>query len=119
MVFRSMTATPRWVWVGAALLATASLAQSPQERADAALKLVAEGTFKEAVTELDALSKMPGLDRATTVTLFVLQGLAYGGLKQVPKAKAAFQKLLVLEPNYKLHGKVPPKAAAAFNDAKK
>ncbi|MEW5743619.1 MAG: hypothetical protein AB1938_32205, partial [Myxococcota bacterium] len=114
-----MTTCRRLVWVGVALLATASLAQSPAERVEAARKLVTDGKFKEALAELDALSKVQGIDRPTTVALFELQGLAYGGLKQAPKSKSAFQKLLVLEPAFKLKGKTPPKAAAAFKDAKK
>ncbi|MCC6338143.1 MAG: hypothetical protein IT380_29635 [Myxococcales bacterium] len=112
--------TCRWlVWVGVVLVATSSLAQSPAERVEAARKLVTGGKFKEAVAELDAVAKVQGLDRATVASVYEVQGLAWGGLKQAPKAKTAFQKLLVLEPAFKLKGKVPPKATAAFKDAKK
>ena len=109
--------TCRWlVWVGGLLLASTAWAQGAT---DSARKLVNDGKFKEAVAELDALAKQPGNPRETMLELFELQGLAYGGLKQAPKSKTAFQKLLELEPAWKLKGKVPPKAAASFKDAKK
>lgn len=111
--------TCRWfVWVGV-LLALPTWAQSAAERVDAARKLVADSKFKEAAAELDAISKLPNNERATVVAIYELSGLALGGLKQAPRAKAAFQKLLVLEPNFKLAGKVPPRTAALFKDAKK
>lgn len=112
--------TMRWfVWVGVLLAATSASAQGSTERVQAARQLVASGKFKEALAEADALGKQPGNDRATVVAVYELSGLAHGGLKQTPKAKLAFEKLLTLEPSFKLKGKVPPKAAAAFRDAKK
>lgn len=114
-----MTTSRRVVWAGVVLLSTVAWAQTPAERVDATRKLVTEGKFKDAVKELDALAKTPALERAQVVALFELQGLTYGGLKQAPKSKAAFQKLLTLDPAFKLKGKVPPKATAAFKDAKK
>ena len=111
--------TCRWfVWVGL-LLAFPAWAQSAVERVDGARKLVAESKFKDAAVELDAVLKLPNNERATVVALYEVSGLALAGLKQAPKAKAAFQKLLVLEPNFKLAGKVAPKTAAIFKDAKK
>jgi hypothetical protein len=112
--------TIRWfVWVGVLLAAASARAQGSRERIEAARQLVAAGKFKEALAEAEALGRQPGNDRATVVAAYELSGLAYGGLKQVPKAKLAFQRLLTLEPNFKLKGKVPPKAAAAFKEAKK
>lgn len=112
--------TIRWfVWAGVLLAATSAWAQGSKERVEAARQLVTAGKFKEALAEADALGKQPGNDRATVVAVYELSGLAHGGLKQAPKAKLAFEKLLTLEPTFKLKGKVPPKAAAAFRDAKK
>lgn len=112
--------TIRWfVWVGVLLAATSAWAQGSKERIDAARQLVTAGKFKEALAEADALGKQPGNDRDTVVAVYELSGLAYGGLKQAPKAKLAFERLLTLEPAFKLKGKVPPKATAAFKDAKK
>ena len=112
--------TCRWfVWVGVLLLAAPAFAQSAAERIDATRQLVAGGKFKEALPELDALIKLPNNDRATVAAFYELSGLAWGGLKQAAKARVAFQKLLVLEPTFKLTGKVPPKTAAFFKDAKR
>lgn len=112
--------TMRWfVWVGVLCAATSAWAQAPAERVEAARQLVTAGKFKEALAEANALAKEPNASRETVVATYELTGLAYGGLKQAPKAKVAFQKLLSLEPGFKLKGKVPPKAAAAFKDAKK
>lgn len=112
--------TIRWfVWVGVLFAATSAWAQASAERVEAARQLVTAGKFKEALAEANALAKEPNASRETALATYELSGLAYGGLKQAPKAKVAFQKLLSLEPGFKLTGKVPPKAAAAFKDAKK
>jgi hypothetical protein len=108
------------VGVGVLLVASSAWAQTAAEHVDAARKLVADSKFKEAMVELDTLAHLPNNERPVVVALYELSGYALAGLKQAPKSKAAFQKLLVLEPNFKLPAKVNPKTVAAiFKDAKR
>jgi hypothetical protein len=85
---------------------------------EAARKLVADSKFKEAAAELEALAKLDHNPREVVIAYYELSGQALAGLKQAPKAKVAFQKLLTLEPNFKPAGKVPPKTMAIFKSAK-
>lgn len=114
---RAMTNCRSLVWV-LLLLAAPAWSQSAAERVDAARQLVATSKFKEAAAELEVLGKQPGNPREVVVALYELTGLALAGLKKDPKALVAFQKLLTLEPDFKLTGKVPPKTAAVFKKAK-
>jgi hypothetical protein len=109
----------RWlVWVGLLLLAFPAWSQTPAERVETVRKLVTDSKFKEAATELETLGKQDHNPREVVIAFYELSGLTQAGLKKDPKAKQAFQKLLTLEPTFKLAGKVPPKTAAIFKSAK-
>lgn len=119
MLYRARSMTNRWlVSVGVLLLASPAWSQSAAERVDAARKLIETSKFKEAAAEVVAISKLENNPREIVIAQYELEGLAQAGLKKDPKALVAFQKLLTLEPNFKLAGKVPPKTAAVFKKAK-
>ncbi|MBL8909255.1 MAG: hypothetical protein JNM17_01005 [Archangium sp.] len=113
-----MTNCRSLVWVGVLLLAAPAWSQSAAERVDAARKLIETSKFKEAAAEVAAISRLENNPREVVIAQYELDGLSQAGLKKDAKALVAFQKLLTLEPNFKLAGKVPPKTAAVFKKAK-
>src|SRR3954470_1026134 len=99
------------------MLATASAAQSAQDQLKKARALADKNKFAPALKLVDKAMVEPGNDLETTIALLELTGICNAGLKKLPVARLAFQKLLALAPSYTLGRKGPPSVVQAFKDA--
>ncbi|ATB38425.1 hypothetical protein CYFUS_003860 [Cystobacter fuscus] len=71
----------------------------------------------EAARALEQARAQPGNDRDTLLEILELQGVVAGMLQQPAKARAAFQTLLVLAPEYRLKGDYAPRVVTPFFEA--
>lgn len=101
------------------LMALQAGAEAAPSRLESARQLVVDNKLADAAKAVDAALAAPGNDEATVQGLLELSGIVATQQKQAAKAKLAFEKLLLLNPGYKLNGKQPPKVVAAFNEARK
>src|SRR3954471_13500840 len=99
------------------VLATGASAQSAQDQLKKARALADKNKFAPALKLVDKAMVEPGNDLETTIELFELTGVCNAGLRKLPVAKLAFQKLLALAPNYTLNRKGPPIVVQTFKDA--
>ncbi len=73
----------------------------------------AQGKYSAAVTELSALEKNPGLNKATSGLLSYWKGLCYNRLQDFPQAIASFDRALSYDykPVEALQILIPPKTS--------
>lgn len=75
--------------------------------------------FASADRELEAALATPENDRATLLAIFERQALLAVYLQEPARATAAYKRILVLEPGYRVPGTYGPKAEAPFGEAKR
>ncbi|MFY0575650.1 tetratricopeptide repeat protein [Cystobacter fuscus] len=80
--------------------------------------LLEELRYTEAARALEQARAQPGNDRDTLLEILEMQGVVAGMLQQPAKARAAFQTLLVLAPDYRLKGDYAPRVVTPFFEAK-
>ncbi|WP_395847300.1 hypothetical protein [Cystobacter fuscus] len=74
--------------------------------------------YAEAARALEEARAQPGNERDTLLEILEMQGVVAGMLQQPAKARAAFQALLVLEPDHRLTGDYAPRVVTPFFEAK-
>jgi hypothetical protein len=103
---------------GTALLllccASVALGEARSADLDKASRLLFDQKYEAAARALEIAARSTGNRRDTVLRILELQGAVYAQLGQEPKAKAAFQQLLALDPKRDLNGKYNPKVLKAF-----
>lgn len=107
--------TARWVVLGLFVLPALALGATPLESAKAQ---VAKLDYASARKTLKAAEAQEGYSRDELLDLLELQGVVEGSLNDAKAAKAAFLRLLVLEPGRKLKGHPAPRVTTPFFEAK-
>ena len=74
--------------------------------------------LSEAARTLKVVEAKAGLTRAEVIELYALTGLVAGLTGKSPRAIEAFTRLLVLDPEYKLADRYPPRVTTPFFEAK-
>ena len=87
-------------------------------KVEEARKLIDDLELEAALKALDAADKLEGNDRATVLEILTLQGIAFGTLGKDAKTRDSFRKLLLLDPEAKLPGDLPPRVRTPFFEAK-
>jgi hypothetical protein len=101
-----------------ALLWSANAAAASLPKVEEARKLIDDLELEAGLKALDAAEKNEGNDRAVVLEILTLQGIAWGTLGKDAKTRDAFRKLLVLDPDAKLPGDLPPRVRTPFFEAK-
>ncbi len=96
-------------------VAGAAHAEAPLE---VAKRQVAALDYAAAKKTLAAAEAVEGYSRDELLDLFELEGLVAGSLSDAAGAKAAFLKLLTLDPAHKLKGRLAPRVTTPFFEAK-
>jgi hypothetical protein len=74
--------------------------------------------YAKAKNELKAVSGLSNLGRAQVLEYYELSALTAASLGEEAAAKEAFTQLLVLDPNWKLKGRVAPKVSTPYFEGK-
>jgi hypothetical protein len=80
--------------------------------------LIDDFQFDKALALLGELAKEPGLDQPTLINLFELEGIARATKGDATGARAAFAKLLTLDPAHPIPGELPPKVRTLYFGAR-
>lgn len=108
--------TPALIIVTGLLWSAAAAASVP--KVEEARKLIDDLELEAALKALDAADKTEGNSRATVLEILTLQGVAFGTLGKDAKTRDSFRKLLLLDPDAKLPGDLPPRVRTPFFEAK-
>lgn len=92
-------------------------AEAPEKLVEAR-KLVDDLDMEKAIKVLIEAERADGNDRATTLEIYLLQGIAFGALGKEAKTRDSFRKLLMLDPSAKLPADQGPKVRGPFNEAR-
>lgn len=92
--------------------------ETPNPHLPRARVLLEELRYAEATRALDEARAVPGNDRNTLLEILELQGVVSGMLQQPARARASFQTLLVLAPDYRLKGDYAPRVVTPFFEAR-
>jgi hypothetical protein len=100
------------------MLAPQAWGEQPNPDLLRARQLIEDVRFTEASRALEAALARASNDRATLLEILELQGVVAATLQSPAKARAAFQALLVLSPEYELQGDYAPRVMTPFFEAK-
>ena len=103
----------------AAPAAPAPAPAAPAQRLKDARALMEDLKYEQALKLVTAtLDQAKDMDRDTLVGLYELSAIASAAVDKASKAKAAFQYLLSLKPDYELSKNLPPRTRTPFFEAK-
>lgn len=80
--------------------------------------LVDQFQFAKALSVIAETLKEPGLDTATLISLYELEGIAHATNGGAAPAREAFARLLTLDPTHPLPAELPPKVRTLYFGAK-
>lgn len=102
-----------------ALAVLLTVAPSPGARGlTAARGLVDEFQFGKALAVIGETLKEPGLDTATLISLYELEGIANATNGGTAAARDSFARLLTLDPSHPLPAELPPKVRTLYFGAR-
>lgn len=101
-----------------ALLPLVAASATPADPLETSRDAVKRLEFAQARTALDGAERLDGLTVAQAAEYFELRGLVAGSLGDKAKARQAFFARLLLDPAFRLKGKVSPKVSTPFFEAK-
>ncbi len=101
-----------------ALLVLKVLLVASADPLEAAREAAKKLEFAQARTALEQVATVEGLSASQVAEYYELRGLVFGSLGDKAKARAAFLTRLLIDPTFRLKGKVSPKVSTPYFEAK-
>lgn len=100
------------------LLVVSVLVASPESRLSEARLLVDEFQYDKASKRVEAALQLPNITRETLIGLYELLGVAHATLDRPGRARDAFVRLLVIEPEHHLSKNLSPRIRTPYFEAR-